>query len=137
MKMFDNSLHKENKFENFEENQTEFYSEFLKRSKFLEKYGFVHHIPILVGKEDEKKYKNFYETLCSVVKRIVLNYENDENVQNIIQLSDKAKELFGSCDYEYKLGTLRPDLLINKDMGVRCARLMGDFLLMVIFIVII
>lgn len=113
--MFDDSLHA-SKFNrrNFEKNQRKFAEILTARSEHIARYGFVHSIPLIVGENDNERYKEFYETLMQVVKRAVLNFSNDYELQNLIQLPDKANYLLSFCPENYSMGTLRPDFLIDK-----------------------
>lgn len=129
--MFDDSLHKSKTYQkNFEKNQKNFTASLINRSPHISKYGFIHYVPLLVEKRDDKEYFKFYETLMSIIRGIVLNYKNDKEVQKIISVSDKALELLDCCKNscrDYEMGTLRADFLIDKNKNFKMNEINARF----------
>jgi hypothetical protein len=123
--IFDDSLHRNKKIQqNFLQLQKQ-----LSLSEYpsIDKYGFVHATPIIVGREDNSQYKEFYETLMNVVRRIIVNYRGDGDVKKIIHLPEKFQQLLGFCSEDYNLGTLRPDFLIDGRMNFKMCEINGRF----------
>ena len=126
--MWNDSLHKDKLYrKDFNENQKRFSGALNENSEHLIKYKFTHSIPLIVDKNDNKIYKEFYETLMRVVKRIVINYDIDSDIQKIIQLPERAVELINAADYQYHLGSLRPDFLVDESMNFKMNEINARF----------
>ena len=91
---FNNLLHRDEELTiNFRAMQERYIQELEKKSENTRKYGFMHCLPIVVGNEDEQRYRALYENLARVAKRIATSYLRDKEVQEIVGLPEKAKEL--------------------------------------------
>jgi hypothetical protein len=115
--MFSDVLHKDKDIRrNFTNMQRKFIDSLKKQTDCSDRYGFLHSTPLIVSQESQKEFKEVYEVLMKAVKRIILNYEKDENIRKILPLSKSSRNLVSYCDFSYDMGTLRPDFLINRDM---------------------
>jgi hypothetical protein len=116
MVTIDDSLHLDKavqrKFRQLQVSLNQYLSE-----KYLEtdKFGFIHATPLIVAGSDNENFRIFYETFMNVVSRIVQSYGQDSQLRRMIPLPDNLRTLLKACPKEYKMGTLRPDFLVDEN----------------------
>src|SRR3989344_3354432 len=114
--MINDLLHQTNEIQGeFSNLQISLFNNLKKKFNETEKFGFVHATPFLVDQKDNERYKIFYESLSAVIRRIVLAYSRDDELQQIIPLKNRARNLLDACSDEYRLGSLRPDFLLDRE----------------------